>query len=314
MSYHPRIESPKYSSFITTRSRNSELWFVNNESLEKALLGYVAKFTNRYQVDLYAVAIEGNHMQLTAEFPHNNRANFMRDLNSCVARAVQRHCPSYPGGRFWARRYSQEFVPTNEDIEERFFYTTLQPVQDGLVERVSQYPHYNCFSDAVKGIKRKYKVVNWSAYYNAKRWNEDVSIEDFIEVVELVYKRLPGYEHLSKAEYVKKMQLKLNERQEEIVQSRYRVGKRFLGVQGLKAVRAGDRPKKTKTSNIKSHRPRVLSKSNEARAQVKAWYFSLYFEYKDASKRYRGGESNVRFPEGMYPPWRPSVPVVSVAP
>jgi hypothetical protein len=314
MPYHPRIESPTYISFITTRSRNSELWFVNNESLEKAILGYVAKFTNRYQVDLYALAIEGNHMQLTVEFPHNNRAYFMRDLNSCVARAVDRHCPTYPGGRFWARRYSQEFVPTKEDTEERFFYTVLQPVQDGLVERVSQYPHYNCFNDAVKGIKRKYKVVNWSAYYNAKRWNEDVSIEDFVEVVELEYKRLPGYEHLSKEEYVKEMHRKLNERQEEIVQSRRKAGKGFLGVQGLKTVRPGDRPKNTKTSDIKSHRPRVLSKSNEARAQVKAWYFSLYFEYKDASKRYRAGEQNVRFPMGMYPPWRPSVPVVSVAP
>jgi hypothetical protein len=86
MSYLPRIECSRVASFQTTRSRNSELWFVNNQALEHAILGYAAKYSNRYQVALYALAIEGNHVQMPAHFPNANRAHFMRDLNSSIAR------------------------------------------------------------------------------------------------------------------------------------------------------------------------------------------------------------------------------------
>ena len=34
MGYHPRIESKDKANFLTTRSLQSRLWFVNNEALE----------------------------------------------------------------------------------------------------------------------------------------------------------------------------------------------------------------------------------------------------------------------------------------
>ena len=90
MPYHPRIECEEVSSFQTTRTRNSELWFVNNPALEEAILGYAARYTTRYEAKIYALAIEGNHIQKVALFPKANRANFMRAFNSAVARAVPR--------------------------------------------------------------------------------------------------------------------------------------------------------------------------------------------------------------------------------
>src|SRR5262249_8637853 len=155
MGYHPRIESKTIPSFLTTRARASELWFVNNRRLEEAVLGYAAKFTARYEVDLYALAIEGNHVQGPALFPEGSRSHFMRDFNSCIARAVKRFTPEYRGGRFFDRRYSNEFLPSAEDVEEYFFYTVLQPIKDGLVENLSDFPGYNCFHDAIHGIERE---------------------------------------------------------------------------------------------------------------------------------------------------------------
>ena len=121
MPYHLRIESENVASFQTTRTRNSELWLVNNPELEHAILGYAARYTTRYETKLYALAIEGNHIHTVSHFPKANRANFMRDLNSSVARAVARYQPDYPGGPLWARRYSSEYLPGDEDIEEWFF-------------------------------------------------------------------------------------------------------------------------------------------------------------------------------------------------
>jgi len=289
-------------SFVTTRSRNSELWFVNNQELEEAVLGYAAKFSERYTVKLYALAIEGNHTQTPADFPQCNRAGYMRDFNSCVARAVPRYTPEYPGGRFWGRRYSAELLPAGEDIEAKFFYTVLQPVQDGLVEKISDYPGYNCFHDSVWGISRKVKVICWGNYHAAQRYNPSVSIKDYTEEFDLRYERVPGYAHLSQKEYALLMHKKLEERRLKLVQQRKSKGLGFAGREALLRTRRGAVPRKTKTSTRTSHRPRVLAVCAARARAAKAWYFSIYAQYKEASRRYRAGELNVKFPPGTYMP------------
>jgi hypothetical protein len=82
MGYHPRIESSELTNFCTTRSRNSELWFINNDKLEESILGYTAKYCERYEVTLYALSVEGNHLHTLSKFPKANRSHFLRDLNS----------------------------------------------------------------------------------------------------------------------------------------------------------------------------------------------------------------------------------------
>ena len=303
MGYHQRIESTKLSSFVTTRSRNSELWFINNQPLENAILGYAARYKERYGAKLYALAIEGNHIQAPILFPKANRADFMRDFNSTVAKAVARYTPEYPGGRFWGRRYSQEFLPGDPDLEEQFFYTVLQPVQDGLVQKISEYPGYNCFHDAIWGVERKYKVVRWTDYNAVKRYRRTVSISDYTDTVVLKYDRLPGYEHLTQREYATLMMEKLEKRRVEIVEKRLAEGLGFAGRENLLKTARGARPRKTKTSTAKDHRPRILSVDDARRAEFKAWYFEIYFWYKEASKKYRAGDLNVKFPPGTYKPY-----------
>ncbi len=303
MTYLISVENKEIGSFLTTRSRNSELWFINNNRLENEILSFAAKYRTRYGVKLFALAIEGNHIHCPALFPNANRADFMRDFNSSVARAIPRFCPTYKGGRFWGRRYSSEFLPAAEDIEEYFFYTVLQPIKDGLVDKISQYPGYNCFHDAIWGVKRKFKVVKWKEYNDASRFNKRIKISDFTEIVTLEYERIPGYEHLTQSEYAKLMIDKYECRRKVILERRLKDGKRCVGRNALLRVKPGTIPQNTKRSDSQAHRPRVLSISNERRAVFKAWYFEIYFLYKESSKRYREGDLLVEFPPGTYKPW-----------
>jgi hypothetical protein len=273
---------------------------VNNDELEEAILGYAARYTTRYGVKMYAFAIEGNHIHKVCLFPKANRSHYMRDFNSSVARAVARFQEDYPGGPFWQRRYSTEYLVGFADIEDRFFYTVLQPVNDGLVDDIRDYPGYNCFEDAVTGRERTYKVVKWKEYNDARRWNKSVSVEQFTEHCTLKYERLPGYEKLSQKEYAKLMRRKLKERTAAIIKARE--GKPSFGAARLKEIKPGALPKTTKTSGPRDHRPRVLSVDHERRAVGKAWYFSIYFHYKNCSERYRAGELDVEFPPGTYKP------------
>jgi hypothetical protein len=300
MGHHPRVESRKVATFQTTRSQNSELWFVNNSPLERAILGYAAKYATRYRAKLYALAIEGNHFQFPAMFPGANRAHFMRDFNAAVARAVPRYQPGHPGGRLWGRRYSAEYLPGNEDIEEQFFYTALQPVQDGLVSDIKDYPGYNCFEDAIHGRSRTVQVVRWKEFNDARRWNSSVSITDFTDDFYLKFARLPGYEKLSQGAYVRMMREKLRARTEQIVRARGSKG--VAGTAALLKVKPGSRPKHTKESGPTDHRPRVLSKDPSRRSKGKAWYFAIYFAYVKASAAYRGGSNRYAFPPGTYKP------------
>lgn len=301
MGYHPRIEDPKLANLLTTRTVDSRLWFINNKPLEEAILSFVAKYAARYKVRLYAIAIQGNHIQGPALFPENRRSDFMRDLNSSVARSLPKFT-AHLGGKAWGRRYSNEFLPSPADIEEYFFYTVLQPVKDSLVPKISQYPGYNCFHDAVWGRKKKYKVVKWGEYNKALKRDPTVKISDYTEIVVLQYERLPGYEHLTQKEYAHLMMGKLEARRQKIVADRYASGKGFVGEEALRATVPGTLPFNTKTSTINDHRPRILSICPKLRREYKDWYFDYYFRYKDCSLRYREGESGVVFPLGTYPP------------
>jgi hypothetical protein len=73
MSYLLRVESEDYSSFNTTRTRNSELWFVNNKPLEQKILGYLAKNQVLFDPTYYAFVIMGNHYHHLARFKPDTR-------------------------------------------------------------------------------------------------------------------------------------------------------------------------------------------------------------------------------------------------
>ena len=302
MGYHPRIETSEISTHITSRTRNAALWFINNRELEQSILGVVAKYSTNREITLYALGIQGNHLHQAAKFPKANRADYTRDLNSSVAKAVERHCPDFSGS-LWQRRYSAEYLSHAEDIEKYFFYIALQPINDGLVDKISEYPGYNFFNDAISGIKREYKVLNRTKLYQASKSGKSVNIKDYIETYELKYERLPGYEDLSQHEYKKLMLEKLEKHRQEVLKERAARGKLYcLGKEKLKEIMPCSIPKKSKSTGRYGHRPRVLSVCNERRQAMKTWYFSIYFDFKEASAKYRKGHINTEFPPGTYKP------------
>ena len=304
MGYFNRIEVADMASFITTRTRNSELWFINNKALDEEILSFGAKYSTRYNAQLFALGIEGSHKHMVAMFPECNRASFMRDFNSTTAKAVKSFVKEYPGGGLWGRRYSAEFLPEAKDIENKFFYTVLQPVHDGLVEYIHQYQGYNCYHDATRGIKRKFTVVRRAEYNAARRYNDDVDILDYTDTFYLEYQRLPGYEHLSQAEYAEVMDKKLEEYRLAAIEERRAAGLTgFVGAERLLQIVPGTPALNPKKSTRNSFRPRVICHKRERQDEVLSWMFNKLNEHKDASRRRRAGEKDVVYPDGMYPPY-----------
>ncbi|MFN8392999.1 MAG: hypothetical protein U0136_22080 [Bdellovibrionota bacterium] len=303
-----RIENPKYGSFVTARAINSQLWFVNNRPLEIFMLGYLAKYRDKYESKLYAFVMQGNHYHHVSQFPGCNRAAFQRDLGSRFADAVKRYVPEFQGGPLFERRYSAEALVYSEDIEEQFFYAALQPVHSGLCEFVEDYPGYNSFHDAIWGKERTVQVFRHGEYNECKRYNRNIKRKDFIDEHTLRYDRLPGYEHMTQREYAEMMLKKFEERRQVLVAEWKAKGHVFPTRKQLERTEPGTRPKKTKKSKRDSKRPLALSKRLSTLKEYREEYFPILAEYKLASERYLRGERDVVFPPGTYRPPGPFTP------
>ena len=106
----------------------------------------MAKYIEKYQVELYGFQLVGNHYHLLARFPLGNMALFYRDFNARIAESVKLLVPEFESGPLFERRYASQAVPEKDDIEDYFFYLALQPVSSGLCARVSEYPGRSLFS------------------------------------------------------------------------------------------------------------------------------------------------------------------------
>lgn len=295
------IENKDEVYLITTRTAGSRLWLMNNLYLESLILGILGKYQEVYGVVLYAFVVMGNHYHLIARFPNCNRAAFMRDFNSSVARLVGRVVGECGRRSIWARRYAHQVLPNPEDVRHWFYYVALNPVSSGLVSNISDYPSYNSFYDAANFKTRRVTWIDWSKYQIAKR-HRDVKPEQFQKEYTLTFSKLPGDEQISNETYTSELINELRERQADLVKERLSQGKGFLGKDKIKSQSIGAKPKSTKTSERASFRPLVLTLCKETKKTYLQMYFAIQDAFLEASHSFRNGDRGAIFPTGTYPP------------
>lgn len=297
------FEHPEYCFFATIRTIASRLWLINNPNLEERILAYLARYCEHYEVTLYAFIMMGNHYHLLARFPKGNKASFFRDFNGMVSKLTKARVKMFDGGKLWARRVRTQVVPNNDDILQRFFYASLNPIAAGLSQKLSEYSSYNSFSDAIRGRTRSFKVVQWQRYNSLKRSNSRLAIADFTKEHKLVFARIPGYESMSQKAYIDFMNREAERRRLEIVRQRREAGLGFATPKILKEQKPGVKPQSTKSSERNTHRPLVLTLCARTRREFLRWYFELVGVFKTAAKKFREGGFDVDFPPGTYRPW-----------
>lgn len=309
MSQPLSIENKEHVYLITTRTAGSRLWFIKNKALEEKILGALARYQEKYQVKIYSFILMGNHYHLIAQFPNCNRARFMRDFNSMVARLVGRYVKLHGRCAVWARRYSYQVIPREIDIWHWFFYVALNPISSGITKSIGEYPAYNSIYDAMNGVVRTYKWIDWSKYLLKKRYKKNVSPDEFVVEHKLVYSRLPGHEELSQETHRDQIVEEIQTRTSQLVQERVDLGKGFLGPKLLSKQQIGAKPKTTKISTRYSYRPLVLTLCMETKNKFLQAYFNILDSFIIASKKYRQGDLSADFPCGTYPP-----PILSPVP
>ena len=95
---------------------------------------------------------------------------------------------------------------------------------------------------------------------------------------------------------------KLEEKRLKIVKEFKKKGHVFMTKAKLKSVSPLSFAKNPKKSSRFTKRPLVLTKCSEARKAFLEWYFSIYYQYKEACRKYLAGVVDVEFPIGTYRP------------
>lgn len=296
-----KFEDSDTTFLITTRTMNSRMWFLNNTRLQQKILAYLARCQETYGAILYAFVLMANHYHLIARFPRCNKAAFMRDFNSLVAKLVASEVANFPGGRLWARRYSDQVLPRDFDITHWFLYVVLNPLTSKVCTRMSEFTGYSSLADCMGGRSLKFKVFERWKYNEARRYRENVAADGFVREYRLVFSKLPEFQHLTISEYRARIKEKIEKREEEIL---HRTLARPANHSDFEARQpeVGARPLKTKVDRRYYGRPLVLSLCSRARHEFLEFYFKLRERYRTASRALRHGENEVYFPRGTYRP------------
>lgn len=292
-----RLEVPHHVQLITSKTINGALWFVNNNILFERICSFLAKYQEKYGVLIYHFEIVGNHYHLQAAFPKSNRADFERDFNARIAEAVRFLVKEYGEGPLFNRRYTtQTLVGKGSDLKS-FFYIAHQCISSKLASNRKYYPQRTLTDDAIKQVDKAYRYFMYCKYNEARRKDPEVSRDDYWAEHTLKFSRLPGYENLPAKEYQAFMYEHLEKHRRELLEKMEGVS--FLGAKRLRKVIPGSLPRSSKKGG---RRPLVLSTCVHARRAYLELYFSFVEKFQEASRRFRAGELDVEFPEGMFRP------------
>lgn len=277
-----RNRDPEIFRLITIRTVGGRLWLTPNSRMKALTGGIIARYQEKFSIEIFAYAVLGNHPHLLIRAPRSNTDEFCENVNREIARRV--NWLHRREGPFWARRYVDQEVVSEEDLLEAFLYVTTNPSGHGLVADSATWPGLNCVKHVISGKDRKFRFYQYSN-------PEQPVVEHRLRI-----SILPQFENLRPSKRKATIAKLIQERHEQIIEQRGKDG--FLGLEAIRQQEAGARPQRVK----KTPRAPFYTKCFETILELKARVRARREAYDWASFRYRLGDTSVEFPLHSYKP------------
>lgn len=282
-----RDTDPSKVHLITVRTQESALWMIPGGGLNALLGGIIARYQEIFSVTLYAYTFTGNHYHMLVKAPCGHLDEFVENVNREIARRV--NWRNRRRAKFWGRRYDDQVVLSEEDALEAFLYIVTNATKHGLISHPNQYPGLSCYSQLLDGKEQRFEFT----HHTLSTPNELVKTSH-----SLMLSPLPQFEGLSLKERKRRLLPLINERVLVLQQARDKVGGRFMTAEKLRKQKAGTIPRET----ARSPRPQGYSKDPDLIREYNAEVSHIRVRYTEASRRYRLGESEVKFPPFTFKP------------
>ena len=178
--------------FMTSRVRKG-LPFVCRLSVEKALMGILARAQGLFPVKLCAYVFMGNHYHLILTGHSKHISPFMNYIQGNIAQCIQRLIPDFYQGFVWEGRFKEQVLVTAEDVIAKMAYIYLNPVRARLTHKASDYPGISSYNHLVND--KESFLCKWIPVSCLKRLPDNYKKKEDLEITRELLKD-KGYEQL----------------------------------------------------------------------------------------------------------------------
>ncbi|MFO7567293.1 MAG: transposase [Enhygromyxa sp.] len=275
----PRCVLPGLVYLITRRCSERRFFLLPDPIVRQIFEYLLGLLANKYGVAVHAYVVMSNHYHLVVTDTQGRMPDFQRDLNSLLARAMNRYRVRREA--FWSREsYSGVKLLEPGDVISKMAYTLANPVKARLVERASEWEGA---TSAGVAFGRARRIARPEKFFR----------DSMPEEVELVLTRPGGFEGVGDAELLERVRADVARREALHANEGEALGMAGVREQGWRSSPESFEP-------LGQMNPTIAGKNKwvriEALQRAKEWLSAYY----DALKRFVGGEREVEFPPGTW--------------
>lgn len=277
---------------VTCRVIHRRFLLRPSESLNRAVIGALARGQQRYGMKICAFVYLSNHCHLLLR-PRDAQqlADFMRYVNSKIAKEAGRL--HHWREKFWGRRYTDIVVSHEPEAQlRRLRYILEQGSKERLVASPRHWPGANSTRALAGGDRPEGHWIDRSEQYRARQRGEPAPDARFATRERVELSPLPCWEGLSASQRETKIRLIVREIEEAMV------GVAVFGRKAILEQNPHDRPE---TPDRRSPAPRFHAVLPRVRRALE-WAYRLFMvQHRQASEDLKLGKAHVAFPRGCFP-------------
>ena len=275
----PRCILPGVVYLLTRRCSERRFFLLPDPVVRQVFEYLLGLLATQYGIAIHAYVVMSNHYHLVVTDTEGRMPDFQRDLNSLLARAINRHRGRWEA--FWDREsYSGVKLLEDGDVISKMAYTLANPVRARLVEHATEWEGATSVG---MPFGRARVIVRPDKFFR----------DSMPETVELVLTRPAGFEGLSDAQVLERVRVDVARREGMHAEKGKALGMKRVRAQGWASSPDTVAPRRQMNPTIAGRNKWARI---EALQRAKEWLMAYY----DALAQFVSGEREVEFPRGTW--------------
>ncbi|MEM9696316.1 MAG: hypothetical protein AAGA56_27475 [Myxococcota bacterium] len=273
----------------TRRTTQREYLLAPNSTTAEVVSFCLFEAAEQYGLEVCAVVAMSNHYHALMIDREGSYPRFLARFHAHVAKVQNARYGRWENLWAGAKQTSMVRCVEPEDAFRQMIYVLTNPVRAHLVTRAADWPG---LTSLPAQRLDKTSVVKRPRWFFAK---ENSVVRDEVEVT---YRRLPGFEHLTLEEWVAKIDAAVAEVEAAAAAERARDGGRVVGRKALRRLSHKDKPSTREPRRQMS--PRIACKDTDKRIAALRELMAFEWSYRQAWQAVQAGDRRVLFPPGTW--------------
>src|SRR5512140_988312 len=283
----PRAIIPGRRYLVTRRCSERRFLMRPDREPNNAFIYCMALAAKKSGVGIVCVGTTSNHYHAVVVDNRGRLPEFLEHFHKLFAK--HQNCLRGRWEAFWASEQTSVVeLPTPEDVLAKMTYAIANPCSSHLVDRVHVWPGV----ESLTAIEEDVPLVASKPvrFFDGKN-------ADLPDVVQLGFRRAPGFEQLRHAEYAKLVREQVDHAVAKAAEERREKGIRLVGRKGVLGQHWNDSPKTREPRRRLS--PRVACRNKWARIEALHRNRAFLDQYRCARVDHLAGREAV-FPAGTW--------------